>query len=128
MGQSARRVVEAESFVLRDAGGTKRAELAMGREDASLFFFDAKGQQSSRLSDGFLWLVRNDQSTRKEPGYVIVSIANGDPAVVLRDGDGFDATLGVTDTVNLRSGQKQKTSAASLILFGKDNKVVWSAP
>ena len=129
MAQANRReAVEAESFVLKDAQGTKRAELAMGRDDASLFFFDAKGQQTSRLSDGFLFLVTPEGSSKTQVGYVILSMANGEPSVILRDRDGFSATLGVADMVVQRIGEQHKTSAASLTLFGKGDKVIWSAP
>jgi hypothetical protein len=129
MGQASHRVIEAESFVLRDAAGIKRAELAMGQSDASLFFFDSKGQQSSRLSDSFLWLVNPEGRSKTEVGYVIVSTGpNGEPAIVLRDGNGFSATLGVTDLVTQGTGEQRKTSAASLKLFGKGEKVIWSAP
>ena len=43
------RVVEAESFVLRDATGTKGADLGMDQDNAALYFFGPRGQQSSFL-------------------------------------------------------------------------------
>lgn len=48
--------------------------------------------------------------------------------VLVHDTDGFAATLGVTDLVTPRTGEKHKTSAASLILFDKDKNVLWRAP
>jgi hypothetical protein len=48
--------------------------------------------------------------------------------VLVHDTDGFAATLGVTDLLTSRTGEKHKTSAASLILFDKDQKVLWRAP
>lgn len=44
------------------------------------------------------------------------------------DGEGFEATLGSTDLLTPSTGETHKTSAASLVLFGKDKKVLWSAP
>jgi len=46
----------------------------------------------------------------------------------LSDSNGFQAVLGSTDLVTPQTGEKHKTSAASLVLFGKDGKVLWSAP
>ena len=63
MGQANRRVVEAESFVLRDAAGIKRAELAMGQDNAALYFFGLRGQQSSFLS--FLFLTPEERPRLK---------------------------------------------------------------
>ncbi len=48
--------------------------------------------------------------------------------VLVQDADGFAATLGVTDLLTSRTGEKHKTSAASLILFDKDKNVLWRAP
>jgi hypothetical protein len=44
------------------------------------------------------------------------------------DAEGFAATLGATDLVTPRTGEKHKTSAASLVLFDKDKNVIWKAP
>jgi hypothetical protein len=48
--------------------------------------------------------------------------------VHVEDVDGFAATLGVTDLVTPRTGEKHKTSAASLILFDNNKNVIWKAP
>ena len=48
--------------------------------------------------------------------------------VLVHDTDGFAATLGVTDLLTSRTGEKHKTSAASLILFDKEKNVLWRAP
>ncbi len=50
------------------------------------------------------------------------------PRITLTDDEGFQAVLGSTGTVETRTGRTNQTSAASLILFGKDEKVIWSAP
>jgi hypothetical protein len=137
MGQSrAPRAIEAEDFILRDAAGTKRAELSMGADAAGLLFFNSKGQTSSFLTDGMI-LLGDPQNTKVKPesglresGYVMLSMVDSAPRVQLRDSDGFSASLGVTDTVTVGTGQTHKSSAASLTLFGagKPEKVLWSAP
>lgn len=50
------------------------------------------------------------------------------PSVRLADRGGYSSTLGAEETVIGRTGEHQKTSAASLVLFGNDGKVLWSAP
>jgi hypothetical protein len=43
------------------------------------------------------------------------------------DQDGFSANIGNGVQAN-KSGQVKKTTAASITLFNKDRKVLWSAP
>jgi hypothetical protein len=47
------------------------------------------------------------------------------PSINIADLDGFRATV---DLLYGTAGEKRKTSAASLLLFGKDGKVIWEAP
>jgi len=50
------------------------------------------------------------------------------PRITIVDAEGFQAVLGSTGTVETRTGRTNQTSAASLILFGKDGTAIWSAP
>jgi hypothetical protein len=50
------------------------------------------------------------------------------PYVRLSDSNGFATQIGSTDLVTPSTGERHKTSAASLVLFGKDDTVLWSAP
>lgn len=50
------------------------------------------------------------------------------PNIRLADTAGYSATLGTEALVTQRTGEQHTTSAASLVLFGKDGKVLWSAP
>jgi hypothetical protein len=52
----------------------------------------------------------------------------GGPSMKLEDEGGFSAVIGSTDLLTPRTGRKESTSAASLVLFGKDKKAIWSAP
>ena len=57
-----------------------------------------------------------------------VSVGSDGPIVELGDKQGFQAALGTTSTQSTRTGTSHKTSAASLVMFGADAKVLWSAP
>jgi hypothetical protein len=48
--------------------------------------------------------------------------------VLLTDEPGFEAALGNSDLESSRTGTTSRTSAASLMLFGKDRHVLWKAP
>ena len=52
----------------------------------------------------------------------------GRPSVTLQDSDGFKTVIGSIDLLNPRTGETSKTSAASVVLFDKDKKVLWKAP
>jgi hypothetical protein len=49
-------------------------------------------------------------------------------AVRVVDANGFQAVLGMSKVGNQSTGETRNTSAASLILFDKDGKVVWKTP
>jgi hypothetical protein len=56
-------------------------------------------------------------------------VAEGAEAhLTVHDPNGFETILGNIDLVTERTGETHKTSAASLVLFGKGNKVLWQAP
>jgi hypothetical protein len=46
----------------------------------------------------------------------------------ISDKQGFRTTIGSTELETPRTGETHKTSAASVVLFDKDSKVLWSAP
>jgi hypothetical protein len=52
----------------------------------------------------------------------------GGPQISLQDKEGYETEIGKTDLVFTNSGRKQQTSAASVVMFDKDKKVLWSAP
>ncbi len=57
-----------------------------------------------------------------------LTVNANEPNLTLSDPEGFQTTVGSTNLVTPRTGETHKTSAASLVLFGKDGKVLWSAP
>lgn len=46
----------------------------------------------------------------------------------LTDKQGFETKIGRTSLETPRTGETHETSAASIVLFGKGSKVLWSAP
>lgn len=65
-------------------------------------------------------------SNRK--GSLSLAVEGGDPNLQIQDNNGFETILGSTELVTPRTGETHKTSAASVVLFGKDSKILWSAP
>lgn len=64
---------------------------------------------------------------RETPGVSLIMDEDG-PKLSLLDREGFMTTIGKTDLVTPRTGETSKTSAASVVLFDKDKKVLWTAP
>lgn len=142
--------VEAQSFVLKDANGHVRAELAMMGSTPSLKFRDESGSALVTLSlndkpAGPLLLLSDPQHHASVALSVLenagpqLSLAGERPDIQLRmgvspdgttlelsDKDGFMTSIG--NGVLAKNGQAKKTSAASIVLFGKDRKVLWSQP
>jgi len=90
---------------------------------------DGLGSQAVSLSRTGLLFFDGDRSNAISLG----GIASPEhretiPVIELTDGQGYSAKLGVTSLVTLKTGETHRTSAASLVLFGKDGEVVWSAP
>lgn len=50
------------------------------------------------------------------------------PRLLLSDKEGYSSVLGKSDLVITKTGKTDQAPAASLVLFSKDNKVMWSAP
>lgn len=118
----------ATAFVLVDAHGQKRATLDTSNDEAaSLKMYSANGRVEAQLSvfapGPMFALSGTDMKTN-----VWVAAFSDVPAVDLTDAQGFSTNIGVTDLLTPTTGETHKTSAASVILFGKDKKVLWSAP
>ena len=146
------KIVEAESFVLKDTNGRVRAELAMSGAGPSLKLKDEKGSALVTLSlndnapSGPLLLLSDPQHHASFALSVLegagsqLSLAGERPDIQLRlrtapdgtalelsDKDGFSATIG-NGVQASKNGRAKKTSAASIALFGKDRRVLWSTP
>jgi hypothetical protein len=58
----------------------------------------------------------------------VVNVSAEGPSLEMEDERGFKTAVGSTRLLVQRSGQESVTSASSIVLFGKDGKVIWSAP
>jgi hypothetical protein len=133
------KVLEANSFVLRDANGKTRATLDFWDNGfyPCLTFFDQQGKETAKFSEVMLEL--GSQGGTEKGGVQIarggaysainmfgqgkthISLTvDGDEAYLrTSDPNGFQTVLGNTDLVSERTGESHKTSAASLVMFDK---------
>lgn len=141
----AKKVIEANEFVLKDADGISQtvAQLAIygpegkhqgftiiGSVPSGPFISLADGKANPRVN---LDLHSGDDPRlifRDASGSTTVYLAGGsvDPFLSLSDGERFETTVGSTNIRTPSTGETHKTSAASVVLFGKDRTVLWSAP
>jgi hypothetical protein len=106
-----------------DMDGHPRGQFAGGNNGATLELYDSKQALRGIFTGGEngAGLVLVDAKGSVQTGLTGSSIG-------VFDDQGFEATLGIKDLGNARTGETRKTSAASLILIGKDKNVIWKAP
>lgn len=117
-----------KEFTTIDAGGLRTWQ-DDGKKDVTLLVdklqFSAGAGATARLEGGpgtaALWLFGHDEGG----GDILI---DAKPAIELSDANGFRADLGRNELVTPRTGGPHSTSAATLVLSGKDGKVLWSAP
>jgi hypothetical protein len=144
--------VEAEGFVLKDASGRVRAELSMSGTGPSFKLKDESGATLVTLSlndgqPGGPFLLLSDAQHHASLNMSVLEgegsqlaligdrpdiqlrlgVTSGGTALELSDKDGFSAALGNT-VQTTKNGKTRNTSAASMVLFDKERKTVWSAP
>jgi hypothetical protein len=90
-----------------------------------LRFMDGMTPISQFSTDDFALHI---QDATKGKALVMIRADNENGTVSVRDTKGFSAILGKTPLRNLGTGADETTSAASLVLFDKDQKVIWQAP
>jgi hypothetical protein len=152
MGQAqSNRKVDANEFVLRDGAGKVRARLYMDHGGPSLSLYDASDVEREKLTqtEGAAGLILYNNpperfggaeilltadgptlllNSTKYKGLVALSTSPHGPALDISDSEGYKTTVGVSDTYLPQTGDNHKTSAAAITLFGKDGKVIWTAP
>jgi hypothetical protein len=158
MGQAeTAKVVTANEFVLKDADAKVRAKIGMGldflhKDGPAIVLFDAENHarislstseddatvyvNSAQLSESSaMWAGSPGKSgsglgVTGPAGVFRVNLdgaAVGGPQVSIEDKEGYSTEIGRCDLVT-KTGREEKTPAASLILFNKDKKIMWSAP
>jgi len=110
-----------------DRDGNPRASMEAGPTEAAVRLWDTKRSSTVELSNSN---VLSDLEILDPGGEVTLGLLehNAGPRLELRDKAGFSAVLGNTNLVVPRTGKTENTSAASLVLFDKDGKVLSSAP
>jgi hypothetical protein len=144
--------IEAESFVLKDPNGKTRAELSMGGTGPSFRLLDQSGSALVTLSlndsaPGGPFVLLSDPA--HHAGVSMSAIENAGSQLTLTgdrpdiqahlgvgpdgtslslvDQEGFSANIG-SGSQQAKSGQVKKTTAASITLFNKERKVIWTQP
>lgn len=113
--------------VLRMEEGDTSTVLLVGTGGSNLIF-NTSGDNASSVMLGMslfgpqLFLGRNGKSN------ATLSITGSGPSLEITDEAGFQTTIGNAELETARTGESHKTSAASVILFDKDKKVLWKAP
>lgn len=144
--------IEAESFVLKDSAGRTRAELSMGGTGPSFRLLDQSGSALVTMSlndsaPGGPFVLLSDPAhhaglsmsvlqnagsqltlTGERPDIQVhLGVAADGAALELTDQDGFSTNIG-NGSQPSKGGQIKKTTAASITLFNKDRKVLWTEP
>jgi hypothetical protein len=144
--------IEAKSFILKDAAGMARAVLAMGGTGPSLKLMDTAGTALVTLAlndaaPGGPYLLLSDPQHKAALSMSVLGgagsqltltgerpdiqahlgVAPDGTSLVLSDADGFSANIG-SGIQPAKNGQIKKTQAASIALFNKDRRLLYSAP
>ena len=131
MGQAKPRdgakMAEAERFVLRDESGKVRAKLEVVNETVVFGVHDEDGTVRASLAmvksgAPSLSLYDKDGNTRAILGYTELETTR--TLTKLED----TSTGMVMKYETTRTGKITKRAESSLVLFGKDGKVIWQAP
>lgn len=149
MGQaSPKRTVEANEFVLKDSSARIRGRLSIKNDGPMLELLGNSGETGAVLAVGAdgaglslgygnsrympvnLTMGKSgpDLNLNDATGHIHLSILSGSPSLELLDKEGFITAIGGTDLKTPATGETHKTSAASVVLFDKDKKVLWKAP
>jgi hypothetical protein len=155
MGQApSKKIVEANEFILKDDSGNVRARLFMTEKHTTNLTIEGKSVPATNNPSPTLalygekleakaWLNDHVVGFNSSQGdYVDAMLGMGllvltsegstvavqPPTIRMSDAKGYSAVLGETELQTTHTGQTQKTSAASLVMFDKDKNVIWKAP
>jgi hypothetical protein len=119
-------------ITLSDMQGKGRAEMTLIPSGVPIIALsDAQGKTRAQMNLGFSgepFIALSDAQGDIRVGMSVSS--SGEPKIVLGDAQGFEMKLGSTQTVTPPTGETQQSSAASIVMFGNDEKhhVIWRAP
>jgi len=124
---------------LYDTRGRTRVSLQVDSVgQPALIFHDEAGNETVTfvgMEDGpGLWLSPGAsrslslQDMLKQKGGIGLYLGKEGPAIQIEDVNGFSTVAGKFSLITPKTGETRHTSAASLLLFDKEGKVLWSAP
>jgi hypothetical protein len=144
--------IEAGSFIMKDSNGKIRAELSMAGTGPTLKLLAESGAPQMTLSlndsspQGPMMLFSDAQhhagfslSVLEGMGSQLslvgarpdiqarMEVAPGGTSLEMSDADGFTTSIG-NGMQTSKGKQPKKTTAASVTLYGKDRKLLWSTP
>ena len=144
--------IEAHSFILKDSNGKVRAELSMTGTGPGLKLRDEAGTALVTLSlnddapQGPLLLMSDPQHKAGVSISVLsgngsqlslvgerpdiqarMAVAPAGTSFEMSDADGFTTSIG-NGLQTSKGKQPKQTTAASISLYGKDRKLLWSTP
>jgi hypothetical protein len=119
------------SLVLNDESGQPQISLRTDALGSRLELYDSPKPEAepqlslwaSKIIGPHLWL--NDGEGKER---VSLRVSEGEPSIAVSDAEGFETKIGTTNLATPQTGETHRTSAASLVLFDKDNKILWRAP
>ena len=124
--------VTAREFDLVDSSGALRAQVGTTRDGGSQIILSAGSKAGYvRIANVPSVGAGVEFSGPGNKGWMDLVVGpDAEPNIELNDPHGFKMDLGSTRTVAPTTGQTQQTSAASIVMFGNDekHKVIWKAP
>ncbi len=133
-GTSGRYVIEIKpTGLVCSRDGVPRLDLSVGEIGAALAFKTSSGLTGAMLDESTMVLMNNVGILSLRPEHLFLQKGEADTFLTssslrIRDAEKFKAILGEADLRISQAGDPHTRSAASLILLGKDNKVLWQAP
>lgn len=110
-------------LALSDANEKPRAGLNLVADGPGFYLHD----ESQNVRAGLFLLADGPRLTLYDANEKVRASLVG-TTLKLSDEEGFSTTIGTTDLVTTATGETHKTSAASVVLFDKDKKLLWRAP
>jgi hypothetical protein len=148
MGQaSVPRTVEAQQFVLKDAKGKTRAQLYLTDTGPKFHLYASDGKIRAVVGateDGGSLVLADSQATTKlllattnvddipevysQSEGIHMFVTPSGPSILVSDDKKYKTQLGVSSLVTEKTGESHKTSAASVVLFDREGKVIGRIP
>jgi hypothetical protein len=119
--------IQTRDLELRDPSEHCLARLYTFKGEPKLELMDANGNVRAGLGvfneTAYLDVLGIDPKSS-----IDLTVGRDGPSLSVSDQKGFSSVIGVADLENVHTGESYKTSAASLVIFGKNGKTIWRAP